>query len=93
MTSTPTDVVSYRATRLTVEVGRNLARFRERYEHAVPPFPALGPHRTPFVSPSLPPLSITCTHPLPPTASVSHLYPSTVKSALDDASRFMIVPP
>ena len=40
MTSTPTDVVSYRATRLTVEVGRNLARFRERYEHAVPPFPA-----------------------------------------------------
>ena len=40
MTSTPTDAVSYRATRLTVEVGRNLARFRERYEHAVPAFPA-----------------------------------------------------
>ena len=40
MTSTPTDAVSYRGTRLTIEVGRNLARFRERYEHAVPPFPA-----------------------------------------------------
>ena len=40
MTSTPTDAVSYRATRLTVEVGRNLTRFRERYEHAVPAFPA-----------------------------------------------------
>jgi hypothetical protein len=40
VTSTPTDAVSYRGTRLTIEVGRNLARFRERYEHAVPPFPA-----------------------------------------------------
>ncbi|HEX9538429.1 MAG TPA: hypothetical protein VGA04_09690 [Streptosporangiaceae bacterium] len=40
MTSTPTGAVSYRATRLTVEVGRNLGRFRERYEHAVPLFPA-----------------------------------------------------
>jgi hypothetical protein len=40
MADTPTDAVSYRATRLTVEVGSNLARFRERYEHAVPRFPA-----------------------------------------------------
>lgn len=39
VTSTPTGAVSYRATRLAVEVGRNLARFRERYEHAVPLFP------------------------------------------------------
>lgn len=36
----PADAVSYRATRLTIEVGQSLTRFRERYEHAVPPFPA-----------------------------------------------------
>ena len=53
MTSMPTGAVSYRATRLTVEVGRNLARFRERYENAVPPFPAakvkeLVQHKSPW---------------------------------------------
>lgn len=53
MTSTPAGAVSYRATRLTVEVGWNLARFRERYEHAVPPFPAakvkeLVQHKSPW---------------------------------------------
>jgi hypothetical protein len=53
VTSTPTGAVSYRTTRLTVEVGQSLPRFRERYEHAVPPFPAakvkeLVQHKSPW---------------------------------------------
>ena len=40
MTSTSAGAVSYRATRLTVEAGPDMARFRERYERAVPPSPA-----------------------------------------------------
>jgi hypothetical protein len=53
VTSMPAGAASYRAPRLTVEVGRNLARFRERYEHAVLPFPAakvreLVQHKSPW---------------------------------------------
>jgi hypothetical protein len=40
VTSTSAGAVGYRATRLTVEAGPDMARFRERYERAVPPFPA-----------------------------------------------------
>ena len=40
MTSTLADTVLYRATRLTVEAGPDLAEFRARYEQAVPAFPA-----------------------------------------------------
>jgi hypothetical protein len=40
MTSTLADAVLYRATRLTVEAGSDLAEFRARYEQAVPAFPA-----------------------------------------------------
>jgi hypothetical protein len=48
VTSTSAGAVSYSTTRLTVEVGPYMARFRERYERAVPPFPAgqvEEPHR------------------------------------------------
>ena len=40
MTSTPAGAVPYRATRLTVEAGPELAEFRARYEQAVPTVPA-----------------------------------------------------
>ncbi len=40
MTSTPAGAVRYHVTRLTVEVGPDLAGFRARYEKAVPAFPA-----------------------------------------------------